>query len=112
MKIARVAFINPVQCAGSITGASAGKVVGDRPGQTPFEIDLVEVSGLPCVRLQKHAGGKHFQTHVPIFNISFFEPMSADELTALEKLNAEKAATAKKAKDDADALSKRAEVKK
>lgn len=108
MKIARVAFIHPVQCAGSITSASAGKVVGDRPGQTPFEIDLVEIAGLPCVRISKHAAGKFFSTHVPIFNVGFFEPMTPEQLAAVAKKEAEDAATAKAAKDDVDARAKKA----
>lgn len=96
MKIARVSFINVVQCGGSVTTASAVTVTGNRPGQTPFEIDLVEIGGIPSIKLQKFAGGKHLQTHVPIFNVSHFEPFSAEQLAAFKKVEDDKAAAAKK----------------
>ncbi len=96
MKIAKVAFINVVQCAGSVTTAHAFNVVGNRPGQTPFEIELVELGGIPCVKLSKQAGGKHHQVHVPIFNVNYCEPFTAEQAAEMKKRDDEKAAAAKK----------------
>lgn len=109
MKIARVAFINAVQCGGSTPSATYGNVVGDRPGQKGFIIDLVEVGGLPCIHLQKDIAGKRHSAHVPIFNVSFFEPMGPEQVKELERQEAEKAAAAKRVKDEAEALKKASE---
>lgn len=108
MKIARAAFINVVQCGGSTPSASYGKIVGNRPGECGFEIDLVELQGMLCIRLRKDVAGKHHQAHVPIFNVSFFEPMNDMQLAELKKIEDEKAAAVKKVKDDAEALAKAA----
>jgi hypothetical protein len=111
VKIARAAFINVVQCGGSTSSATYGNVVGDRPGQQGFEIDLVEVGGLPCIKLRKEAAGKVFQTHVPIFNVSHFEPMNEEQLAKLEEAAAKKAKLAKEAKEEAERLKKANEKK-
>lgn len=77
MKLKNVYFINPVSCGGQITSASSGTVVGDRPGQHPFEIDLEESGGFPCVKLSRIVQGKMSNVHVPLTNVAGFTPADA-----------------------------------
>lgn len=109
MKIARVAFNITVQCAGSVTGASSTSASApERAGSTPFEIDLVEVLGIPHVRLRKTLNGKLHEAHVPIFNVSFMHFLTEAELAAAKA----KEEAALKAKVDAEVAKKLAEEKK
>lgn len=72
MKLKNVHFIHPVSCGGQITSASSGAVVGDRPGQTPFDIEMVETGGFPTVKLSRTVQGKPMSVVVPITNVAGF----------------------------------------
>lgn len=66
MKILTVEFKEPVSCGGSIKTANADSVVGDRPGQTPFRISLVD----DFIRLEKKTASKTVVKYVPMSNVS------------------------------------------
>ena len=69
-KISEVQFIKPVSFGGQITSAN-GKVVGDRPGQTPMDIELDEEQTF--FKLSKNMNGKMRHKFVPMSNVSGFE---------------------------------------
>lgn len=69
MKINHVDFIAVVSFGGSLKSAS-GKVVGDRPGQTPMDITLLDGT---TFRLRKTINGKERIKYVPITNVSGYE---------------------------------------
>lgn len=71
MNVIRVDFINVVNFLGAIKSASSKTVVGDRPGQTPTDIDIDEK--MRFIRLSRTHNEKPYVKYVPMSNVSGFE---------------------------------------
>lgn len=82
MNVIRVDFINVVNFLGAIKSASSKTVVGDRPGQTPTEIDLDEK--MRFIRLSRTHNEKPYVKYVPMSNVSGFEIEEATKPAAPE----------------------------
>lgn len=82
MNVIRVDFINVVNFLGAIKSASSKTVVGDRPGQTPTEIDLDEK--MRFIRLSRTHNEKPYVKYVPMSNVSGFEIEEAAKPAAPE----------------------------
>lgn len=70
-KLAQVEFCNIVSFGGSLKSATSGGVIGDRPGQTPMEIELSD--DLCFVTLRKKVNNIMRSKVVPMTNVSSFE---------------------------------------
>ena len=82
MRVKEVQFINPVSFGGQITSAN-GKVVGDRPGQTPIDIEVDEKQRF--FKLSKVMDGKSRVKYVPMSNVSGFEIIEEEVKPAAKK---------------------------
>ena len=71
VKLAQVDFVAIVSFGGSLKSATSGSVIGDRPGQTPVDIELTE--DMCFVKLTKKLNGKMKTKYVPMTNISSLE---------------------------------------
>ncbi len=70
MRVSEVQFINVVSFAGQIKSCN-GRVVGDRPGQVPTEIEVDEK--MRFFKLSRIIDGKPRVKYVPMSNVSGFE---------------------------------------
>lgn len=79
MKLKSVSFIHAVPFGGSIKSANAF-IASDvsRIGSEPFEIELVELSGMLVVSLTKNLNGKRQTQHVPLSNVACFMVLPAE----------------------------------
>jgi hypothetical protein len=87
LKLQQVSFIKPVSCGNLITQVTSGNTVGDRPGAKPFDAELTEIGGFPCVVITKRGPGGS-STCVPLTNVSNFTPMPGEVVP--EKVPAKK----------------------
>ncbi len=68
MKLDTVQFISIVNHYGQHLQGASNTNVGDRPGQPPFDIEVVEGGVMPCIKLEK--GGR--VTLVPMTNVASY----------------------------------------
>ena len=82
MKVKEVQFVNVVSFGGQIKSCN-GRVVGDRPGQTPTDIEVDEKQRF--FKLSKVMDGKLRVKYVPMSNVSGFEVVEEDKPAAPKK---------------------------
>ena len=71
MKLDSVQFIHVVNHHGQHLQGASNVSVGDRPGQPPFDLEIVEGAVMPCVRLQRLNDGRT-ATLVPMTNVASY----------------------------------------
>ena len=82
MKVKEVQFINVVSFGGQIKSCN-GRVVGDRPGQVPTDIEVDEKQRF--FKLSRIMEGKLRTKYVPMSNVSGFEVIEEDKPAPVKK---------------------------
>jgi hypothetical protein len=85
MKLESVQFVHVVNHYGQQLQGAAREGMATRPGQPPYELDLLteDGMGMPCVRVRQSDG--RTPTLVPMTNVASFRSLPAPAVTPAKK---------------------------